>query len=555
VENIFLEISLVLIVGTACAATAKFLRQPMIPAYIVAGIILGPLVLNIIKSGELLEALSTFGIAFLLFLVGIELDLKNFLKAGKIAILVGVLQMLLAIIFGYVVVRLLGFNSTSALLLAIGLGFSSTIVGLKLIGEKKELDTLYGQLVIGILLTQDFIAVLILIFFNVFSFTGDSSLLFFLGVALLKGILLFGTAFLAARFLLKPLFTYFARSSELLFLGAICWCLILALVARKLNFSIEVGSLLAGVSLSFLPYNFEISYRIKSLRDFFLPIFFAVLGGQLIFNGIFNIIWPTIILSVLVLVVSPVVVALLLLAFGYRSRTSFQSAVAIGQVSEFSFIIMALAYSVKLIPQETVSLVALIGLVTMTLSTYMIEYDDKLYALVRPVLKKIQKKKLKIADQASVMMKDHIIIFGYHNMGMRVAELLKKDKQKIIVVDNNPDKMLSLTSRGFAHLYGSMGDDEVLEKANITKAKIVISTVHARRDTLGLLEHVRKLKVSAKIIVTAFYAEDALEYYNLGAHYVIIPEAVSADYLVEVVKENTAQAKKKHLAHLKQFCL
>ena len=239
-ENIFLEISLVLIVGTACAATAKFLRQPMIPAYIVAGIILGPLVLNIIKSGELLEALSTFGIAFLLFLVGIELDLKNFLKAGKIAILVGVLQMLLAIIFGYVVVRLLGFNSTSALLLAIGLGFSSTIVGLKLIGEKKELDTLYGQLVIGILLTQDFIAVLILIFFNVFSFTGDSSLLFFLGVALLKGILLFGTAFLAARFLLKPLFTYFARSSELLFLGAICWCLILALVARKLNFSIEI---------------------------------------------------------------------------------------------------------------------------------------------------------------------------------------------------------------------------------------------------------------------------------------------------------------------------
>lgn len=554
-ESIFLEISLILIVAALCATVAKGLRQPIIPAYILAGVLLGPSVFNVIKSGELLHTLSTFGIAFLLFLVGIELDLRNFLKVGKVAIVAGVIQMGFAATFGYIIIRLLGYHNIEAWLLAIALGFSSTIIGLKLIGERKELDTLYGQIVIGILLTQDFIAVFILLFFDVFTsgLTLNSETIWIVGNILLKAILLFSLALLSAKFILRHVFAYFAHSVELLFLGAICWCLLFSLLAMSLGFSIEVGALLAGVSLSFVPYSHEISYRIKSLRDFFLPIFFAVLGGELVFNGGLNFFIPAIILSAVVLFVSPVIITGFMLALGYRARTSFQAGIAIGQVSEFSFILMGLAFTTGLIDHKLVALVALIGLITMTVSTYMFEYNEQLYTPFKKLLKRFERNtKDDELDRLTHTLTNHIILFGYDAMGYSIHETLQSSKRSIVVIDHNPRTVKKLQNLHIQNMYGSMSDDEILETLNINAAATIISTIRSVPDTIELLEYVQHHHIKAKVLVTAFSIDTALRYYELGAHYVIIPPIVSAAYLPEMMKY-TATARKHHVAELKHL--
>ena len=553
-QNAFLDISLILIVGTLCATIAKVLRQPMIPAYIIAGALLGPSVFHVIHSGELLESLSTFGIAFLLFLVGIELDLRKFLKMGRIGIVLGFVQMSFSSGIGFILIKLLGFTTTESLFLAIALGFSSTILVLKLLSERKELDTLYGQIVIGLMLTQDFIAVIILIFFNVFVHRDASGagLGFSLFITFCKGAGLFGIALVTSRYVMTHVFRYFARSSELLFLGSICWCLVFSMLSIQLGFSIEVGSLLAGISLSFLPYSIEIGHRIRSLRDFFLPIFFAVLGGQLVFTGGTDIILPTIFLSLFVLLGSSVIVTLLLLAFGYRSRTSFQVGIAIGQISEFSFVFVSLGYASGIVSQNIVSLVALIGLITMTVSSYAVEYGDRLYTLIRPTLKKLQRNGAHLAlEHIPETLSHHVILIGHHTMGYKIRQLMGVLHTQFIVVDHNPEVIHSLKEQGIPHVYGTTGDEEVLEKACISSADYIISTVPTRDEVLRLLDLVQEHHFKAKVIAIAFDVHTALEYYSHGAAFVLHPTLISADYLQQLLlKKMPVSARKQHIAEL-----
>lgn len=553
-EEIFLEISLILIAGTVCAGIAKYLRQPMIPAYILAGVLLGPSVFNVIHRGEFLEALSTFGIAFLLFLVGIELDLRKLLKSGKVSILLGFAQMAFAIGFGYLVIRLLGFESTPAFFLAAALGFSSTIVVLKLLSERKELDTLYGQIVIGMMLTQDFFALMFLIFFNVF--TGDASggaFMSEIGITVIKGIAMIGLALLLSKYVLVHIFKFFARSTELLFLGSICWCLLLVIASILFGFSIEVGAFIAGVSLSFLPYSIEIAHRVKSLRDFFLPIFFAILGGQLMFSEVSDVFVPTVVLSALVLFASPIVVVGILLLLRYRTRTSFQSGLAIGQVSEFSFILVSAGFAAGIIQQEIVSLVALIGLVTMTLSAYMIEYNEALYALFRPLLQKFERKGKKGYEQLPDTLEGHTILFGHHTMGHKVQQVIEKAKMKYLIVDYNPDVIERLQDTTISHLYGSMNDEEVLEKAGIERAATIISTVHNARVVMEFLDYVRKNKIDARIIVTAYDIDDALEFYERGASYVIYPTLIGGEMLKRILQGDVKRRRSQQIKELERL--
>lgn len=553
-ESFFFEISIVIITATFCATVAKLLRQPMIPAYILSGIILGPSVLAVIETGEELKTLSTFGISFLLFLVGIELDVRKFLKTSKVAVTIGIIQMVFAVGVGYLIIIALGFASMEALFLALALGFSSTIVVLKLLEEKKEISSLHAQIIIGLMLTQDFIALLFLIFFGVLSqATGEpievlQSFLWTIPKA--AGLLLVTLG--SAKFLLSRVFRYFARSTELLFLGAISWCLVYALLAHELGFSIEVGSFLAGVSLSFVPYSIDIASRIKSLRDFFLPIFFAILGGQLVFSGSNDILLPTVILSALVLLGSPILVSGILLAWGYRARVSFRVGTAIGQVSEFSFIVVTLGLTAGVIGQDIVSLVALIGLVTMTLSTYMIEYSSQLYKWCAPLVKKFERIQKNI-DVLDIHIENHVILFGHHTLGYKVRTLLQKNNTPYIVVDHDPDVIHALTAAHIPNIYGSIEDEEILEKTYIEKARMVISTVPSRSGTIRMLHSVKKQYPDIIVIVIAFHASDAHHYYQQGADYVIHPTLMSAQHIAELLEGRLTEKKEQHLKDLEEI--
>jgi len=556
-EGAFLDISVILIVATFCATIAKLFGQPMIPAYIIAGVLLGPSVFKVIHSGELLEALSTFGIAFLLFLVGIELDLRKFIKVGRVGIILGFAQMSFAIGIGFVLIRLLNFTTIEALFLAVALGFSSTILVLKLLSERKELDTVYGQIVIGLMLTQDFIAVLLLIFFTVFTQpqNTESGIVAVVLLTLCKGVGLFAAAVIASRFILSHIFRYFARSGELLFLGSICWCLVFSLLSISLGFSIEVGSLLAGISLSFLPYSIEIGHRIRSLRDFFLPIFFAVLGGQLVFSGGFGIIIPTVLLSIFVLIGSSVIVTVMLLAFGYRSRTSFMAGLVIGQVSEFSFVLVNMGFAAGIVSHSMVSLVALIGLVTMTLSSYAIVYSEQLYGLVRPILKKMQRKNHHDeSEQIPTQLNHHVVLIGHHVMGYKIRTIVSALHKECIVVDHNPEVIHKLKKEGIPHVYGTTGDDDVLEKASIRSADYIVVTVPTHEEVIRLLDYVASEEMHAKVIAVAFDISVALDYYRHGATFVLHPTLITADHVERLLRENlTVSARKKHIQDLEHL--
>ncbi|PIW37125.1 MAG: hypothetical protein COW24_01545 [Candidatus Kerfeldbacteria bacterium CG15_BIG_FIL_POST_REV_8_21_14_020_45_12] len=555
-ESIFFEVSAVLVVGTVFAAVAVFMRQPTIPAYILAGVVIGPAVLNILHNADLLNALAEFGIAFLLFLVGIELDLRKLMKTGRVSIVLGFVQMGFSVGFGYVLIRMLGFHSSEAAFLALALGFSSTIVAVKILGERKEIHTMYAQIVIGLLLTQDFIAILLLILLNVFGGSGiESSLGTAIGVAFVKGAVIVLAAIIASRYVLGPLFKYFARSDELLFLGSICWCLIFAATAHVLGFSIELGAIAAGLSLSFQPYSVAIGNRIKSLRDFFLPFFFAVLGGQLVFSGTESVFMPTLVLSTLVLVIMPVIVIGALMYFGYRARTSFQAGMAIGQVSEFSFIVMSLGFSAGIISRDIVALVALIGLVTMTLSSYMMKYSEHLYVYIRPILKRFERSTVRLQDDTEgERLKGHAIIFGYSTMGSKVQQLFVRMGLPTLVVDNNPDVIDQLQRKKIPELYGNLNDTDILAEANISQAKYVVTTVPSTNVVRGLLEWVQKNNLTCTVIVTAFEIDDALRFYEMGADFVLYPTFISADYLDDLLtSKQLVRKRKRHIGEMKKL--
>lgn len=550
-EEIFFQISAIIILGTVFATVARFFKQPMIPAYILAGIVLGPALLHVIEEGPLLDSLAKFGIAFLLFLVGIELDLRKFFKSGWTAIIIGFAQMGAASGIGYAISIALGFSSAESFFLGVSLGFSSTIVVMKILGERKEVDTLYGQLSIGLMLTQDFIALAFLLFFDVYVTGGTGpELAANVGAAFVKGTFLIVLALMSSRYILSHVFRYFARSPELLFLGSISWCLVFAILSILLGFSVEVGALLAGVSLSFVPYSIEIGNRIKSLRDFFIPIFFSVLGAQLIFSDIQEVIIPTAILSALVLFFSPLLVTALLLAMRYRARTSFQTGMAISQISEFSFVVVSLGLAQGIIQQNILGMVALIGLITMTVSTYFIYYIDSIYPVVRPIIKRFERSTTR--DEAGKeVMKKHVIVFGYHTMGVRVRQIIERAGKEMIAVDHNPDIIKGLEEGDLPFVYGSMIDDEVLEAASIEHASFLISTVHDRRATLGLLAYVKQHDIKAKVIVTAFHIDDALEYYEKGAQYVIYPAVSSAEEVGRLLKGRIGRLKTAHWRDLR----
>jgi hypothetical protein len=252
-----------------------------------------------------------------------------------------------------------------------------------------------------------------------------------------------------------------------------------------------------------------------------------------------------------VLLVSPLLVTGLMLWRGYRARTSFQAGMIIGQISEFSFIVVGLGFSTGVIGQNIVSLVALIGLITMTLSTYMVEYFEPIYQFVRPLLKRLERKKLVVGEQGIIeQMKDHVVIFGYHTMGRRAREIVQRLNKPVLVVDHNPDVIEQLAKEGVPHLYGNLNDTEILEAARIGDAAYVISTVPNAVVVRGLLDYLKNNRVAAKTIVTAFHVEDALDFYERGASFVLYPTLVSAHFLEHLIDRDIKQQRLTHISEL-----
>ena len=532
-DNLF-YFSLILIVASVIAYFVRLIKQPLILAYIFTGIILSQFLAGS-SSIETIRFFSELGIAFLLFLVGIELSFKDVKHVGRTSLITGIGQIIFTFIIGYLITKyLLNFSVIESVYISIALTFSSTIIIVKLLSEKQDLQSLYGRISVGFLLVQDFVAIIILIILAALQQGASVQETMFL--VILKAALFLLFVYLFSRYILTNLFNRIAKSSELLFLASIALPFLFIIISRYLGFSIEIGAFLAGLSLANLPYKLEISNKVKPLRDFFITLFFVILGTQLIINQA-NLLAPAILLSLFVLIGNPLIVTILMGLLGYTKRTSFYAGLTVAQISEFSLILAFLGLKLNHINENIVSLITLVGIITITLSVYMIHYNHKLYNFLMPYLGIFEKKetiegKYEITEKFS----KHTVIFGCHRLGYQIVDLLKSLKRKIIVVDFDPVIIEKLNNDNITAIYGDLGDIDVLEKLNLKESEFVISTIPNLEDNMNLIKKVRNLNNKVKVIVTAQQNDEAFDLYKSGADYVILPHTLSGERVADILR-------------------
>jgi Kef-type K+ transport system membrane component KefB/Trk K+ transport system NAD-binding subunit len=551
--TLFFEVALLLSLTMAIALVMHRLKQPLILAYLVSGIIAGPQVLGLIHSEETLSFLSKLGITSLLFIVGLSLSPKVVREVGSVSISAGLGQVIFTATFGFLIALLFGYTWVSALYIAIGLTFSSTIIAMKFLQDKRELGTVYGKISIGILLVQDVAATIVLVLITAFS-AGAADLNTF-AIVLLKAVLL--SLFVAAvsKLILPTLTKIFATSQEFLLLFSVAWGTGVAALFQYAGFSIEIGALAAGVALSTSAYHYEISSKMKILRDFLVAIFFIVLGSELRFNGAGELVFPAIIFSLFVLIGNPLILTAIMGFMGYGRNVSFRTGIAMAQISEFSLVLMALAYQLGHIDERVVLLVTIVGMTTFAVSSYMLAGSDWLTEKLWDQLAIFERKKPKIEKRK--VEKIDAILFGCHRLGRDFLPLLKSSYKKYLVVDFDPATIEDLKRSKVPAMYGDADDNEFLDELDLQNIKLVISTLPDTETNLFILNKVRRENDEAIVILMAHSAEEALLLYKNTADYVVLPHFLGGSYATLLLDkygldaDQFATEREKHLKHLK----
>lgn len=551
--EIFIELSIIIGITVLIAGIMRLLKQPLIIGYILAGIIVSPYFLNIVSSTETIAVFSQIGVTLLLFIVGLSLSPKVIKEVGKVSLITGLGQIIFTSLIGFFISRLLGFSVIVSLYIAIALTFSSTIIIMKLLSDKKDLEKLYGKISIGFLLVQDIFVIILLMIIS--SFSGNLSIANISFGNILSGILLIVGFVLISIYVLPSLSKFFAKSQEFLFLFSIGWGLGLAALFHYIGFSMEIGALVAGIALSMSPYHYEISSKMRPLRDFFIILFFVLLGSQLVFGNINELIIPAIIFSLFILIGNPLIVMILMGLLGYKKKTGFQAGLTVAQISEFSIILIALGVSAGHLTNEILSLITIIGLITISGSTYLILYSDKMYPYLSKYLSIFERKKVKEKEQG---FKDYdVVLFGYNRIGYDLLKSFKKLKKKVLVVDYNPETIIELSKGGIGCRYGDADDEEFLSELNLTKTKMIVSTIPEFETNLLLINRIRQINKDAIIIVVSHNIQEANILYVKGATYVIMPHFLGGSHASMMISkyglnlDKFLDEKKKHLKQLK----
>jgi len=558
--NIFIEIGFIVVIATLVCSIMRLLKQPLIIGYILSGIIVGPYFLNLIQSTEYIELFSKIGIAILLFIVGLNLKPDIIREVGKVSLFVGLGQIIFTSIVGFFIIRFLNFDFLSAILGAVALTFSSTIIVLKLISDKDDLNKLYAKISIGMLLVQDFFATIVLLFLSISnsSTVKGENLTGNIVFLLIKGILFFTFLYLISKYILPKFLNFFAKSQELLFLFSISWGIGLAGLFHGLGFSLEIGALVAGVALAYSRFSQEVGSRMKPLRDFFILLFFVMLGSQMVFSNISEIILPAIILSVFVFIGNPIIVFIIMNLFGHRSRNSFFTGLTVAQISEFSLIFIALSYSFGYINREFVSLITLVGIITIAGSTYFFIYAENIYSLVKPFLRFLEIKKENKNKEDIEKRKSDLIIFGYDRVGYDFVNIAKKMGIEYLVVDFNPSAIEQLEKRKVKCFFGDADDIDFLEEISVKKAKIIVSTIPEFKTNLNLVSYCKNHNPNAIVITISHNIKNTQELYKNGASFVVMPHYLGAKHASHMIEnyafhnESFEKEKKLHLEYLEE---
>ncbi len=524
----FVEIAAILGLATLTGIIGQKLRQPLIIMFLATGILAGPSFFGIIHSYEQIELLAHIGIALLLFIVGLKLDLKLIRTTGRVALATGLGQILFTSIIGFIIAVAMGMAYLNAAYVAVALTFSSTIIIVKLLSDKKEIDSLHGQIALGFLIVQDIAAILALIGLTTLGSSVAADRPGYLSFVVIgaKGVALLGAVGLLMRYVIPRLVRRLAHSLELLTLFAIAWAVLLGAGSELLGFSKEVGAFLAGVSLASTTYRDSIGARLTSLRDFLLLFFFIDLGARLDWSMVGPQLGASLVFSLFVLVGNPLIVLIIMGAMGYRRRTGFLAGLTVAQISEFSLIVAALGLSIGHITEETVGLITLVGVVTIFLSTYMILYSYPLYRVLSSLLKIFERRdpfREGAIDTLAETEAVDIILVGLGNYGSGLMEHLLRRKNAIVGIDFDPGALDTWRKRGVPVLYGDMADPEMLEQLPLQKARWVISAVRSKEMNLALLHRLKEEGHTGKVALTATNSQEAAAFEKAGADLVFRP--------------------------------
>lgn len=538
--NSFIEIAAILGLSTLLAIVGQKLRQPLLIMFLAAGILAGPSFLGLIESYQQIELLAHMGIALLLFIVGLKLDLNLIRSNGPVALATGLGQIIFTSAIGFGIALIMGMNVISAAYVAVALTFSSTIIIVKLLSDKKEIDSLHGQIAIGFLIVQDIAAILALVGLTTFgsTVTTEGNVYISAIVMLVKGLGFLGVIALLMKYVLPPFTRRLAHSQELLVLFAVAWAVFLSAASELLGFSKEVGAFLAGVSLATTGYRESIGARLTSLRDFLLLFFFIDLGARLDFDTVGSQVGDSIWLSLFVLIGNPLIVLAIMGFMGYRRRTGFLAGLTVAQISEFSLIVAALGLSIGHITEETMGLITLVGVITIFVSTYLILYSGQLYRLLSEPLKIFEKRnphREAALDTHGIVSSVDVIIVGLGNYGSGVAEYLLRRGKVLVGVDFDPLSLEKWSSRGISVLYGDMADPEIHDQLPLNSAHWVVSTVRSKELNLALLQQLKNRGYKGRVAVTATNQDEVNEYETTGANVVFRPFADAAEQAVDAL--------------------
>lgn len=354
------------------ATLALFTRQPLIVVYMLTGMILGPSGLAFIDNPELISSISKFGIIFLLFLLGLDMQPSKLAKTIRSATFVGFGSSIIFFIAGSAVAALFGYSIIETLIIGIAMMFSSTIIGIKLLPTTVLHHRHTGELIISLLLIQDLIAIIVLLVLTGGFLEFDSATKIVRVIISLP--LLIGLAWLFVKFVLLKLLERFDAFHEYIFLVAIGWCLSLAEISEAMGLSLEIGAFIAGVTIATSPIALYIADHLKPLRDFFLVLFFFSIGAGFHIELLTDVAMAAIVLTIVVMVLKPVTFRVLLSGMSETSSLGWETGFRLGQISEFSLLIAFIATAENLVSQQASHLIQATAILTFLASTYIVVF-------------------------------------------------------------------------------------------------------------------------------------------------------------------------------------
>ena len=542
-HSLVTDIAICIIAAWVVAVASQVARQPLLLAYLVAGFAIGPHGFQWITDASSIQIISEIGLSLLLFMIGLEIDLKKMLSSGRVITLTAAAQIIGCVMLCWLVFDLIGPAQTrlEALYLGVAAAMSSTVIIVKILYDKREMESLDGRITLGVLVLQDVATILFLAVQPNLKNPAAGPLLHALG----NVILLLSVALLVSRYVLPPVFRLVARQPELVLVGALAWCFALAGFADYLKLSPAMGALIAGVMVSTFPYTLDVVARVTSLRDFFVTLFFVGLGMVIPIPTWNYLLWTLFVCLVLIasrlLTVFPILYSM---RQGYR--VSLLPAINLCQMSELSLVLLALGKKSGDVSDNSIGIAAFAFAFLAIGSTYGILKNDDLLRKAIPWLNKLTLRDLDqlSIDSAASEKPKRICLLGFSWTASSLLEEICRERSdlvdQIVVIDFNPVVHERLKKRKVHAVYGDITARDVLHHAGASHAEIIICSlpnmVLKGADNLKILRQLRELNREARIIVHAELLSDIPLLYAGGASYVTAPRLLEAANLLHVLE-------------------